>query len=81
MLSSSSSRVHIRVDSPARLDIHLSELEAFPFGQRMHYFRTALVHVLDRECNGPFDTVQVVVDAGPGEHDHRRRHAQQRQLG
>ena len=35
----------------------------------------------DREPDRALDAVQVVVDARPGQDRHRRRHAQERELG
>ena len=73
--------VHVGVDAAPGTDAHLRQLDALPFGQGVHDFRLALVHVADGEADGPLHAVQLVVEAGPGEHDHRGGHAQQGQLG
>ena len=72
--------VHVGVDAAPGGDAQLRELGALPFGEGVYDLGLPLVHVLDREAHGALDAVQLVVEAGPGEHDHRSGHAQQGQL-
>ena len=72
--------VHVGVDAAPGGDAQLRELGALPLGEGVHDLGLPLVHVLDREAHGALDAVELVVEAGPGEHDHRSGHAQQGQL-
>ena len=47
----------------------------------MDHFRRTLVQAPDGEADGPLDAVQVIIDTRSGQDRHRRRHAQQRELG
>ena len=47
----------------------------------MDDLRLPFTHILDGEADRALDAVEVVVDARTGQHDHRRRHAQERELG
>ena len=47
----------------------------------MHHFGLLLIEAFDGEGDGAFHGVQVIVDAGSGKDDHRRRDPQQGQLG
>ena len=62
-------------------DAQLSELQPLPLREGVHDLGLLLVQAADREADRALDAVQVVVDACPGENRHRRRHAQERELG
>ena len=47
----------------------------------MDYLGLALAHILDGEADRALDAVKVVIDARSGHDDHRRRDAQERELG
>ena len=69
--------VHVRIDAVARLNLILSQREPLPLGQRVHHLGLSVAEILDGECHCPLNTVQVIVDAQPLQHEERRRHATQ----
>ena len=73
--------VHVGIDAAARGDTQFREFQALPFGQGVHDLGLLLVQAPDRKADGALDAVQVVVDTCSGEDRHRRRDAQERELG
>ena len=73
--------IHIGVDASAGLDSKLGELQSLPFGQRMHHFGLLFSHILDGEADGPFYPVQLVIQTGVGEDNHRCGNPQKCKLG
>ena len=73
--------VHVGIDAAARGDAEFGELQALPFRERMDYLRLLLIETEHGEPDGTLHAVQVVVDTRSGENGHRRRHAQQGELG
>ena len=73
--------IHVGVDTITRLDVILSQRQAFPFSQRVNHFGLGVAQVLDREGDCTLNAVQVVVDTHPLQHKQRGRDATQTQLG
>ncbi len=73
--------IHIRVDAAAGLYPQFSQLQALPLGQGVHHLGGSLVHPLHGELHRTLHTIEVVIEALPGEHHHGCRHTQQSQLG
>ena len=73
--------VHVGIDATARGNAQLSELQALPLREGVHDLGLLLVQAADRKADRALDAVQVIVDARSGQDRHRRRHAQERELG
>ena len=69
--------IHVGVQSVAGRDAVGGELHPFPFGERVDHFGHAVAHTMDRESDGAFDTVQVIIDTCAREDEQGSRHAAQ----
>ena len=65
--------VHVGINALARMEVVAVQRHALPFRQRLHHLR---VHACggDIKADGTLHAVQVVVQAGGGLHEQRRRH-------
>ena len=69
--------IHVGIQSVACRDAVGGEFHPFPFGERVDHFGHAVAHTMNREPDGTFDTVQVVIDTGAREDEQGSRHAAQ----
>ena len=67
-------RIHVRVESFARLDSEIGQGLSLPFGQRLDHFDPGLPEGRGAEAHRAFDAVEIIVQAGAGFDDQRRRH-------
>src|SRR4030042_6579585 len=72
--------VHIGVQTFARLQTKICQLQPLPLRQRLDNFSAAVLHGLNWKYHRSLDTVKIIVDAGTREHEQRGSHAHQIQL-
>ena len=72
--------VHVGINTTTRLYIHLCKLDTFPFRKRMHDLSALLIHILDRKIHRTLNAVEIIIQTGTAQHDHRSCHSQERKL-
>ena len=65
----STNSIHIGVYSVVRFYLVLSKRETLPLGKGMYNLSFLVAKVFDREGNGAFHTVKVIIDAEALEHE------------
>ena len=72
--------IHIGIYSSSGRNAHLCKFHPLPFCKRMHNFRFASVHILDRERHRTLHSVKVVIQTCTAQDNHRCSNPEQGKL-
>jgi hypothetical protein len=73
----STNSIHVCIDSVIRFYLVLSKRETLPLGKGMYNLSFLVAKVFDREGNGAFHTVKVIIDAEALKHKEWGSHTSQ----